>query len=98
MLQAGAAPQLPLCDDASASILPSLKMRNLYELIKSIPFVEIMLTEELQLDYAKGSPERAELTKTIKRMKSAFPLNIPISISGATVCTIPFLNIVVLIQ
>ncbi|KAH7001219.1 Aldehyde/histidinol dehydrogenase [Ilyonectria destructans] len=39
------------------------------------------------LDYAKGSPERAELTKTIKRMKSAFPLNIPISISGATVKT-----------
>ena len=38
-----------------------------------------------QFDYAKGSPESAELTETIKKLKSSFPVNIPIQISGANV-------------
>ncbi|KAK7404020.1 hypothetical protein QQX98_010193 [Neonectria punicea] len=42
---------------------------------------------EKMLDYAKGSPERAELTKTLHRLKSSFPVNVPISISGSTVKT-----------
>ncbi|KAJ5611194.1 hypothetical protein N7510_007913 [Penicillium lagena] len=42
---------------------------------------------EKMLDYAKGSPERAELTKTIKKMKEGFPFRIPITIDGTEVQT-----------
>ncbi|KAK7425682.1 hypothetical protein QQZ08_007780 [Neonectria magnoliae] len=42
---------------------------------------------EKMLDYAKGSSERAELTKALQRLKSSFPVNVPISISGSTVKT-----------
>ena len=38
-----------------------------------------------QLNYAKGSPERAELTKTIKKLKGQFPITIPIIINGSEV-------------
>jgi 1-pyrroline-5-carboxylate dehydrogenase len=38
-----------------------------------------------QLNYAKGSPERAELTKTIKKLKGQFPFTIPITINGSDV-------------
>ncbi|KAF4980667.1 hypothetical protein FZEAL_3335 [Fusarium zealandicum] len=40
---------------------------------------------EKMFDYAKGSPERAELTETIKKLKGTFPVNIPIHINGAAV-------------
>lgn len=40
-----------------------------------------------QLNYAKGSPERAELTKTIKKLKGQFPFTIPITINGSEVCS-----------
>ncbi|KAJ6164772.1 Aldehyde/histidinol dehydrogenase [Penicillium chermesinum] len=36
-------------------------------------------------DYAKGSPERAELTKAIQKLKSEFPIPIPITIAGIEV-------------
>jgi hypothetical protein len=39
-----------------------------------------------QLNYAKGSPERAELTKAIQRLKLQFPVTIPIKINGSEVC------------
>ncbi|KAJ5811416.1 hypothetical protein N7474_007717 [Penicillium riverlandense] len=42
---------------------------------------------EKMLDYAKGSPERAELTKKIKKMKEGFPFKIPITINGTEVQT-----------
>ncbi|PLN83644.1 delta-1-pyrroline-5-carboxylate dehydrogenase mitochondrial precursor [Aspergillus taichungensis] len=42
---------------------------------------------EKMLDYAKGSPERAELTRTIQRMKSQFPVQIPVTIEGTAVKT-----------
>ncbi|KAJ5690724.1 hypothetical protein N7462_005116 [Penicillium macrosclerotiorum] len=42
---------------------------------------------EKMLDYAKGSPERAELTKTIKNMKEGFPINIPLQINGIEIET-----------
>ncbi|KAH7234042.1 hypothetical protein MRS44_001852 [Fusarium solani] len=42
---------------------------------------------EKMFDYAKGSPERAELTESIKKLKSKLPVNIPIQISGATVAS-----------
>jgi 1-pyrroline-5-carboxylate dehydrogenase len=38
-----------------------------------------------KLNYAKGSPERAELTKTIQKLKSEFPFTIPIQINGSEV-------------
>ncbi|KAJ5159545.1 uncharacterized protein N7482_006549 [Penicillium canariense] len=38
---------------------------------------------EKMLHYAKGSPERAELTKAIQKLKSEFPVTIPIKINGA---------------
>ncbi|KAF4483471.1 1-pyrroline-5-carboxylate dehydrogenase [Fusarium agapanthi] len=40
---------------------------------------------EKMFDYAKGSPERAQLTESIKKLKSSFPVKIPIQISGAEV-------------
>ncbi|PKY01615.1 delta-1-pyrroline-5-carboxylate dehydrogenase mitochondrial precursor, partial [Aspergillus campestris IBT 28561] len=40
---------------------------------------------EKMLDYAKGSPERAELTRTLRKMKSQFPVQIPITINGSAV-------------
>ncbi|KAF7563407.1 hypothetical protein G7046_g728 [Stylonectria norvegica] len=40
---------------------------------------------EKMLDYAKGSPERAQLTQTLARLKSEMPFKIPISIGGSTV-------------
>ncbi|GLI74219.1 hypothetical protein PoHVEF18_002454 [Penicillium ochrochloron] len=42
---------------------------------------------EKMLNYAKGSPERAELTKTIQKLKSEFPVTIPIQINGVEVQT-----------
>ncbi|KAJ5686794.1 hypothetical protein N7536_009413 [Penicillium majusculum] len=42
---------------------------------------------EKMLNYAKGSPERAELTKTIKKLKGQFPFTIPITINGSEVTT-----------
>jgi hypothetical protein len=38
-----------------------------------------------QLNYAKGSPERAELTKTIKKLKGQLPFTIPLTINGSEV-------------
>lgn len=38
-----------------------------------------------QLNYAKGSAERTELTKTIKKLKGQFPFTIPITINGSEV-------------
>lgn len=43
----------------------------------------------VKLDYAKNSPERAELTKAIQKLKSEFPVTIPIQINGAEVRLIP---------
>ncbi|KAH6887673.1 Aldehyde/histidinol dehydrogenase [Thelonectria olida] len=40
------------------------------------------------LNYAKGSPERAELEKTLKKLKSSLPVKVPISINGASVETL----------
>ncbi|KAJ5423315.1 hypothetical protein N7491_008531 [Penicillium cf. griseofulvum] len=42
---------------------------------------------EKMLNYAKGSPERAELTKTIKKLKGQFPFTIPITINGSEITT-----------
>ncbi|KAJ5900617.1 uncharacterized protein N7473_004687 [Penicillium subrubescens] len=42
---------------------------------------------EKMLNYAKGSPERAELTKTIQKLKSEFPVTIPIQINGVEIQT-----------
>ncbi|KAJ5913884.1 hypothetical protein N7504_002767 [Penicillium tannophilum] len=42
---------------------------------------------EKPLDYAKNSPERAELTKAIQKLKSEFPVTIPIQINGTEVQT-----------
>ncbi|KAJ5178517.1 uncharacterized protein N7500_001216 [Penicillium coprophilum] len=42
---------------------------------------------EKMLDYAKGSPEREELTKTIKKLKGQFPFTIPITINGSEITT-----------
>ncbi|KAB8279510.1 Aldehyde/histidinol dehydrogenase [Aspergillus minisclerotigenes] len=39
------------------------------------------------LSYAKGSPERTELSETIQKMKNEFPATIPIKINGAEVET-----------
>ncbi|CAM1507744.1 Fc.00g045920.m01.CDS01 [Cosmosporella sp. VM-42] len=40
---------------------------------------------ETMLDYAKGSPERAELTKTLKKLKGDIPIKIPLVINGSEV-------------
>ncbi|KAI7771824.1 hypothetical protein LZL87_006100 [Fusarium oxysporum] len=40
---------------------------------------------EKMFDYAKGSPERAQLTESIKKLKSSFPVKIPIHISGVEI-------------
>ncbi|KAJ5760310.1 hypothetical protein N7520_007466 [Penicillium odoratum] len=42
---------------------------------------------EKPLDYGKNSPERAELTKAIEKLKRELPLTIPIQINGAEVQT-----------
>ncbi|KAJ5295750.1 hypothetical protein N7508_010571 [Penicillium antarcticum] len=42
---------------------------------------------EKTLNYAKGSPERAELTKTIQKLKGEFPFTIPITINGSEIET-----------
>ncbi|KAJ6051417.1 uncharacterized protein N7446_006049 [Penicillium canescens] len=42
---------------------------------------------EKMLNYAKGSPERAELTKTIQKLKGEFPFAIPITINGSEIET-----------
>ncbi|KAF9890726.1 Delta-1-pyrroline-5-carboxylate dehydrogenase, mitochondrial [Aspergillus nanangensis] len=42
---------------------------------------------ERPLDYRKGSPERADLTRALEKLKSEVPVNVPIQISGATVQT-----------
>ncbi|KAJ5194703.1 uncharacterized protein N7498_008141 [Penicillium cinerascens] len=42
---------------------------------------------EKMLNYAKGSPERTELTKTLQKLKSEFPFTIPIQINGSEVET-----------
>ncbi|KAJ6118521.1 hypothetical protein N7471_013141 [Penicillium samsonianum] len=42
---------------------------------------------EKMLNYAKGSQERAELTKTIKKLKGQFPFTIPITINGSEITT-----------
>jgi 1-pyrroline-5-carboxylate dehydrogenase len=44
------------------------------------------LVNTCQFDYAKGSPERALLTKTIQQLKSEFPVTIPLKINGTEVC------------
>ncbi|GLB06626.1 delta-1-pyrroline-5-carboxylate dehydrogenase, mitochondrial [Aspergillus tubingensis] len=43
---------------------------------------------EKPLDYAKGSPERAELTQALQKLKSEMPFNIPLTINGSTTQTI----------
>ncbi|KAI5459217.1 Aldehyde/histidinol dehydrogenase [Mariannaea sp. PMI_226] len=40
------------------------------------------------LEYAKGSPEREELTNTLRTLKSSLPISIPLSINGVTVETL----------
>lgn len=45
-----------------------------------------------QLNYAKGSPERAELTQSLKKLKSEIPFNIPIQINGAAVSIITLIQ------
>ncbi|KAJ5674523.1 uncharacterized protein N7477_004457 [Penicillium maclennaniae] len=42
---------------------------------------------EKMLNYAKDSAERAELTRTIQKLKSEFPFTIPIQINGSKVET-----------
>ncbi|KAJ5756689.1 hypothetical protein N7533_006232 [Penicillium manginii] len=42
---------------------------------------------EKMFDYAKGSPERALLTKTIQQLKSEFPVTIPLKINGTEIET-----------
>ncbi|CAI7569530.1 unnamed protein product [Penicillium bialowiezense] len=42
---------------------------------------------EKMLTYAKGSQERAELTKTLQKLKGQFPVQIPITINGAEIET-----------
>ncbi|KAJ5388695.1 hypothetical protein N7509_011236 [Penicillium cosmopolitanum] len=42
---------------------------------------------EKMFDYAKGSPERALLTKTIQHLKSEFPVTIPLKINGSEIET-----------
>lgn len=44
-----------------------------------------IITDVSQLNYAKGSPERAELTQAIQKLKSGFPFTIPININGSEV-------------
>ena len=43
------------------------------------------LANHVQLDYAKGSPERAELTQTLQKLKRQMPFKIPLTIDGSTV-------------
>ncbi|KAJ5584934.1 delta-1-pyrroline-5-carboxylate dehydrogenase [Penicillium hispanicum] len=42
---------------------------------------------EKSLNYAKGSPERAQLTQSIRQLKSELPVTIPIKISGTEIET-----------
>ncbi|OQE27847.1 hypothetical protein PENSTE_c004G10030 [Penicillium steckii] len=42
---------------------------------------------EKMFDYAKGSPERESLTKSIRKLKSEFPVTIPLKINGSEIET-----------
>lgn len=66
------------------AMLQPPKFENEKMVSHSIHVMRSLLTDS-KLNYAKGSPERAELTKTLQKLKSEFPFTIPIQINGSEV-------------